>query len=267
LRSTGTSERIVADPTRVAAKAWRIGARNESLDPHRPSGNGLAAKAASRSVGIAAHDRTFSPRSGLSRVPEVKDGGVVERSTLDRRGVLGASLVVPREGPEHDVALWVDAQEISPRLPIAVPQFRSRRGPSDRAPQHPSSREPPWVVEPDHRVCCRPNDGTGDGSVVPVGDPSGHCAALGHHCSEVVVGERRPVGLVEDRVQLDVVETRTISERAGKGRLARSRAPDDTDPIHHLIVAVSGPAVPQAPSTIPAARPALSGRHQREESP
>ena len=143
----------------------------------------------------------------------------------------------------HDGTLRVDR----PQVPPGAPGCRSSAPVGARLVVHGPRHDPPHddgagVVEPDHGV------GAGQDEVlhlrvVAVDDPSGPGDPPADLGAELLAGKLLPVGLMEDRVELDVGQGEAVRELAGERRLPGARATDDQDPTHACILAEEGAAI------------------------
>jgi hypothetical protein len=107
----------------------------------------------------------------------------------------------------------------------------SARDATQRAPDDPPHHRPPGQVQPDHGVRAGPND-IPDLAVAAVDNPALAGRHGRHAPPELGRGQRHPVSLVVDRVELEVVDAQRTRQRRTQGGLARTRGAHHRDAPH-----------------------------------
>ena len=178
------------------------------------------------------------PAGGLGQKPAgigpVRDTN--ERQVLvgrvDRRRPVPLFLVgITGPGPGDDRPLGVQAEEVAPALPVAVPQLGPRDDPVDSAQDDPPHDRAAGEIRPDHGVGPVP-DQRPHRAVVAVHHPA---AGRGRGLDpglQLRIRQRDPVGLVDERVQLDVRNVQDPGQFPRQPGLARAGRADHGDPPH-----------------------------------
>src|SRR5579871_1787101 len=156
---------------------------------------------------------------------------VVDRQVCVRRGGQAfavfspfAAVLAPR--PPHRM---VGAEPVAEAFAVAVPQLGAQDRAADGPADDPVHDGAPLVVEPHDRVGPFEDQGP-DGPVVAVDHPRGTGDVGGYLGTELVIGQRRPPGLVVDAVELDERHVEATGELPAQRRLARPRRTDDGHP-------------------------------------
>ena len=191
------------------------------------------------------HDRARRSRNSsepIGVMPGARRGGAsAQGRRRPARSGAGPRVVGPRPG--DDRTLGVDRPQIAPGLPIAVPELLashdSRDGPRDDPPHDDGA----GVVEPDEGVGSR-QDEVLHLRVVAVDDPAGlsGCARSPSRGTRHA-GSSCQSGLMEDRIELDVLQGEAVGQLAGERRLPCARAADDQDATHACILVEHGTAI------------------------
>jgi len=129
-------------------------------------------------------------------------------------------LAVPGPGPEHDVVVGVERQQVAPLLSIAVPKL----GPGDdackRAAGDSGHDTPPGEIQGDHQARPVAKDLTDNGGVVAVDHPRRLGRGGTHPGSELVRVRGSPPGSVVEPVEFDVRNTQIGCKPRREGGLA-----------------------------------------------
>src|ERR1700722_17925923 len=137
---------------------------------------------------------------------------------------------VPGGRPGDDRLLGIEGVQVGPRLLVPVPELLAGDCASHRPPDGAGHHHGIGQIEPHDGVGALPHH-FANGGVVAVHDPDRRLHRLEDPGLEGVVVERLPPRLVEEGVQLDVRRMQDACQSGCQGRLARSRASDDSDPF------------------------------------